>query len=231
MKAMWLAVVAILGVGGMAQAQMAKDDAERVQKAAEVVRALRGAPDNGIPDELFGKANCVVVMTGVKKAALGIGGEYGKGVMSCRTADAWSAPVFMQLAKGSVGFQIGAQEADLVLLVMNKNGIEKMLNDKVTLGADASVAAGPVGRTGAAATDVRLNAQVLSYSRSRGLFAGIDLSGGVLRPDKDANEKAYGKTVAPITVVQGNAGPAPATARVLVDALGNTGVRATTGVR
>ena len=230
MKAMWLAVVAILGLGGIVQADMTRDESERARKAAEVISALRDAPDNGIPDELFTKANCVIVMPGVKKAALGIGGEYGKGVMSCRTANGWSAPVFMQLAKGSVGFQIGAQEADLVLLVMNKNGIDKMLNDKVTLGADASVAAGPVGRTGAAATDLKLNAQVLSYSRSRGLFAGIDLSGGALRPDKDANVHAYGANVAPVSIVQGDTTPVPVGARAFVDALG-TGVRATTGVR
>jgi lipid-binding SYLF domain-containing protein len=137
----------------------------------------------------------VVVIPSMKKAAFVIGGEYGSGVMSCRTANDWSAPVFMQLAKGSVGFQIGAQQTDLVLLVMNRSGLQKLLNDKVTLGADASIAAGPVGRSGSAATDAQLGAEILSYSRSQGLFAGINLSGGVLKADKDADTRAYGPNV------------------------------------
>jgi lipid-binding SYLF domain-containing protein len=136
----------------------------------------------------------------------------------------------MEMAKGSFGFQIGGQEADLVLLVMNRQGIDKMLKDKVTLGADASVSAGPVGRTGAAATDARLNAQILSYSRSRGLFAGIDVSGGVLRPDKSANANAYGASMAPYDVVTNATVTVPVQAAVFVSALG-TGVRATTGQR
>jgi lipid-binding SYLF domain-containing protein len=213
-----------------AQAQITNDETERAQDAAEVVLAMRDAPDKGIPQDLWEKANCAIVIPGLKKAAFGIGGEFGKGVMSCRTADGWSAPVFMELAKGSIGFQIGAQETDLVLLVMNRNGIDKMLNDKVSLGADMSVAAGPVGRTGAAATDLRLNAQVVSYSRSRGLFAGVDLSGGVLRPDKDANTRAYGASVSPPAVIAGGKVTTPAAVRGFVSALG-ANVRATTGAR
>jgi len=170
----------------------------------------------------------VVVLPGVKKAAFGIGGEFGKGVMSCRTGSTWSAPVFMEMAKGSFGFQIGGQEADLVMLVMNRTGIDKMLTDKVTLGADASVSAGPVGRAGTAATDARLNAEILSYSRSRGLFAGIDVSGGTLRPDKDANSNAYGPAVVATSIVNGTSVTVPAQARVFVDALGSS-ARATTG--
>jgi len=223
-------VVAGVLVTATAFAELTKDEQERVQKAAEVVTALREAPDNGIPQELWDKANCVVVLPGVKKAAFGIGGEFGKGVMSCRTESGWSAPVFMEMAKGSFGFQIGAQEADLVLLVMNRRGIDKMLKDQVNLGADASVAAGPVGRTGVAATDLKLNAEILSYSRSRGLFAGIDVSGGVLRPAKDANARAYGANVAPYDVVLGAKVNAPTPTRAFVTALG-TGVRATSGVK
>lgn len=230
MKAIWCVTAAgLLLAASSAQAAITNSEQERVQKAAEVAMAMRDAPDKGIPEELWSKANCVIVLPGVKKAAFGIGGEFGKGVMSCRTANSWSAPVFMEMAKGSFGFQIGAQEADLVLLVMNKNGIDKMLNDKVTLGADASVAAGPVGRTGVAATDARFNAQILSYSRARGLFAGIDVSGGVLRPDKDANADVYGTTTAH-DVVLGGSVPVPTPVRAFVNALGSN-VRATTGQR
>jgi lipid-binding SYLF domain-containing protein len=229
MKAIWCVTIVGLLWASSARAAITSSEQERVQKAAEVVTAMRDAPDKGIPEELWDKANCVIVLPEVKKAAFGIGGEFGKGVMSCRTGSSWSAPVFMEMAKGSFGFQIGAQEADLVLLVMNKNGIDKMLNDKVTLGADASVAAGPVGRTGAAATDARLNAEILSYSRSRGLFAGIDVSGGVLRPDKDANADAYGTLAAHDIVLKGGVS-APTQARAFVNAL-ESNVRATTGQR
>lgn len=229
MKAIWCMTVAGLLWSSAAQAEITNNERDRVQKAAEVVMAMRDAPDKGIPEELWDKSNCVIVLPGVKKAAFGIGGEFGKGVMSCRTANGWSAPVFMEMAKGSFGFQIGAQEADLVLLVMNKNGIDKMLNDKVTLGADASVAAGPVGRAGVAATDARLNAEILSYSRARGLFAGIDVSGGVLRPDKDANADVYGTLAAHDIVLRGGVA-APMPVRTFVNVL-ESNVRATTGQR
>ena len=210
-------------------ADLSTNEVERVQKATEVVAALRQAPDRGIPEDLWGKAECVIVMPSVKKAAFGVGGEFGKGVMSCRQGTAWTAPVFMEMGKGSIGFQIGAQATDLVLLVMNRQGVSRMLEDHVTLGTDASVAAGPVGRTGAAATDHKFTAEVLSYSRSKGLFAGIDVSGGVLRPDKDSNEHAYGtgtnaKTVATTGVTT------PAQMQGFVTALGS-GARATTGQR
>jgi lipid-binding SYLF domain-containing protein len=176
-------------------AKVSGDETKRLNQAATVLDELRGTPDKGIPQDLWNKAQCVVVIPSMKKAAFVIGGEFGSGVMSCRTGSNWTAPVFMQLAKGSVGFQIGAQETDLVLLIMNRTGLQKLLNDKVTLGADASIAAGPVGRTGSAATDAQLGAEILSYSRSQGLFAGINLSGGVLKPDKDANARAYTSNV------------------------------------
>ena len=181
-------------------AALKKDDVKRLNDSAAVLAELRNAPDSGIPENLWDKASCVLVFPSVKKGAFVIGGEYGAGVMSCRLASGsgggWSAPVFMHLAKGSLGLQIGAEEVDLVLLVMNSRGVDKLLEDKVTLGADASIAAGPVGRSGVAATDAQLNAQLLSYSRSHGLFAGIDLSGGVLRPDTEADARAYGPAAA-----------------------------------
>jgi lipid-binding SYLF domain-containing protein len=175
-------------------AKVSADESKRLSQAATVLQELRNTPE-GIPQDLWNRAQCVVVIPSMKKAAFVIGGEYGSGVMSCRTTNDWSAPVFMQLAKGSVGFQIGAQQTDLVLLVMNRSGLQKLLNDKVTLGADASIAAGPVGRSGSAATDAQLGAEILSYSRSQGLFAGINLSGGVLKADKEADARAYGSNV------------------------------------
>jgi lipid-binding SYLF domain-containing protein len=190
-------VMTMLLVGASAAAATpAKSETRRIADAASVIRELRSAPDNSIPDSIWARARCVAVMPGIKKAAFVFGGEFGKGVVSCRTATGWSAPVFLTLQKGSFGAQIGAESTDVVLLVMNERGIERLLQDKVTLGADASLAAGPVGRTGTAATDVQLTAEMLSYSRARGVFAGIDLSGGVLRPDNDASRDFYGHPVA-----------------------------------
>jgi lipid-binding SYLF domain-containing protein len=229
MKTVYFFTAATVLFSTAAFADLSTNELERVQKATEVVAALREAPDRGIPEDLWGKAECVIVMPSVKKAAFGIGGEFGKGVMSCRQGGAWSAPVFMELGKGSIGFQIGAQATDLVLLVMNRQGINRMLDDHVTLGTDASVAAGPVGRTGAAATDHKFTAEVLSYSRSKGLFAGIDVSGGVLRPDKDSNEHAYGTGTTAKAVVSTGAAT-PAQMQAFTSSLGSS-TRATTGRR
>jgi lipid-binding SYLF domain-containing protein len=179
-------------------AAMSKGEAKRLQDAAEVLQELHATPDKDVPQELWDKAECVAVIPNVKKAAFVFGGEYGKGVLSCRNTASptgWTAPAFMMLAKGSVGFQIGGQSADLVLLVMNDNGVKHLLEDKVALGAEASLAAGPVGRDARAMTDAQLKAEILSYSRAQGLFAGIDLTGGVLKPDDDANQNAYGKDI------------------------------------
>jgi len=210
-------------------AALSKDEVKRLNESAAILTELRDAPDNSIPEDLWNKAQCVLVIPSLKKAAFIIGGEYGSGVMSCRHATGWSAPVFMQLAKGSWGFQIGAQQVDLVLLVMNRPGVDKLLRNKVSLGADASVAAGPVGRATNASTDAQLHAEMLSYSRAQGLFAGIDLSGGVLQPDKEADARAYGTGVQARDIIAGAPGmTAPAAARVFTDAL-RRDVRATSG--
>jgi lipid-binding SYLF domain-containing protein len=216
---------------GVAFADMSKDEINRLRESATVLNELRDLPDNGIPTQLWDTARCVLVIPSLKRAAFVFGGEYGAGVMSCRHAGAWSAPVFMKLAKGSWGLQIGAESVDLVLLVMNQRGVDKLLQDKVSLGADASVAAGPVGRAGNASTDAQMNAEMLSYSRSQGLFAGIDLSGGVLQPDKEALAHAYGPAVRVQDVIAGAGAHAiapPMAARSFTDAL-NRDVRATTG--
>jgi lipid-binding SYLF domain-containing protein len=186
-----LVVVGTIAVG----ARVSTQETDRIREAAAVLGEIHGEPDKDIPQDFWEKSRCVIVIPSLKKAAFVFGGEYGKGLMSCRHEGAWSAPVFMQLEKGSWGAQIGAESIDLVLLVMNKRGVDKMLQDKVSLGADASVAAGPLGRTAAAATDAQLNAEIISYSRAQGLFAGIDLSGGVLKPDRDANRNLYGRAI------------------------------------
>jgi lipid-binding SYLF domain-containing protein len=168
-----------------------------------------------------------MVIPGVKKAAFVVGGEYGKGMMSCRAGERWSPPVFMQLAKGSWGFQAGVQEVDLVLLVMNESGAQKLLNNKVALGADASVAAGPLGAAGAVATDAMMTAEILSYSRARGVFAGIDLSGGVLRPDEDVNKAVYGPSASVRTILAGTEISAPPEAAPFLAALSAAAPRST----
>jgi len=211
-----------------ALADVSSSEAKRLSEAASVVRELRAAPDKGIPEDLWNRAECVAVVPGVKKAAFIIGGEFGKGVMSCRAGQNWSAPIFLELQKGSAGFQIGAEQVDLVLLIMNRKGVDKLLENKVTLGADASVAAGPVGRAASAATDARLTAEMLAYSRAKCAFAGINLSGGVMRPDKDANEHAYGASVAARDVLFTTNVATPAAAQAFVRTLQEES-RATTG--
>jgi lipid-binding SYLF domain-containing protein len=223
-----LAVCASLLLATSAFAALSKDEVKRLDQAGAILTELRDAPDKGIPEDLWNKAECVIVIPSMKKAAFVIGGEYGSGVMSCR-AKGWSSPVFMQLAKGSWGLQIGAEQVDLVLLVMNHRGVDKLLQDKVSLGGDASVAAGPVGRTAAAATDAQMGAEMLAYSRAQGVFAGIDLSGGVLRPDKEADARAYGNDVTARDVVTGvKRVSAPEAASPFLQAL-RRDVRATTG--
>jgi lipid-binding SYLF domain-containing protein len=192
------------------------DEASRLAEAAKVVQEVR----TDIPTDYWDKARCVAVIPDLKKAAFIFGGEYGKGVMSCRAGETWSAPLFMQLAKGSWGFQAGAENVDLVLLVMNESGVQKLLRNKVNLGADASVAAGPVGRRGGAATDAVLDAEILTYARSKGLFAGIDISGGVLRPDEDANESIYGASATASTILASRDISAPTQATPFIQALG-----------
>jgi lipid-binding SYLF domain-containing protein len=200
------------------RAQAGSAQTKRIAEAAQVLREIHAVPDKDVPQELWDRAACVIVVPAMKKAAFVLGGEYGKGFMSCRHAGGWSAPVSMAVEKGSWGLQIGAQSIDLVLLVMNQGGMQKLLKNKVSLGAEASIAAGPVGRDARAATDAQLKAEILSYSRTQGLFAGINLSGGVVKPDDDDNADLYGKGISPESVVNGGT-PAPAAAEPLMTAL------------
>jgi len=212
---MTLAVVTVAPLA----ATLSTAETRRIQDAATVLNEITVSPEKGIPLDLWNRAACVMVIPSLKKAAFVIGGEYGKGLMSCRHGSDWSAPLFMRLEKGSWGLQIGAQTIDLVLLVMNKNGAEKLLGNKVSLGAELSVAAGPVGRDARAATDANMTAEILSYSRTQGLFAGINLSGGVLRGDTDDNKDLYGVNVNPREVLLGDSVPMPSVAEPLMKAL------------
>jgi len=205
-----------------------KDDAKTLNESTTVLAEMRNAPD--IPDTVWSKAECVLVIPSLKKAGFIFAGEFGEGVMSCRRANTWGAPVFMKLTKGSAGLQAGVQSTDLVLLVMNRRGVEKLLSNKVTLGADASVAAGPVGRHASASTDAQMTAEMLSYSRSKGLFAGIDLSGGSLRPDDSANARMYGTTTARAIALSTVRVVMTTEARAFTNTL-DSGIRATSGVK
>jgi lipid-binding SYLF domain-containing protein len=196
----------------------AADESSRLHNAAMVLNELHTTPDNDVPLDLWEKAECVAVIPSVKKAAFIFGGEYGRGVMACRNAGRWSAPMFLALEKGSWGFQAGAESIDLVLVFMNRSGVEKLLNNKVTLGADASAAAGPVGRSAHAATDAQMKAEILSYSRAQGVFAGINLSGGALRPDTDANKETYGAAGSPRDILFGSVKP-PANAQAFMNSV------------
>src|ERR1700683_5382241 len=195
---------------------------DRIENAGMVMKEILNVPDD-IPQNLLDKAECVIIYPSVLKAAFGIGASYGRGVMTCRGGEEfkgpWGAPSMMALEGGSIGFQIGAQATDFVLLVMNDRGASSILSSKVKLGADASAAAGPKGRDAEADTDVTMRAEVLSYSRARGLFAGISLEGSTLRPDNDANERLYGHKMEAQDIVLKNAAPPPAGAKELLEIL------------
>ena len=192
-----------------------------------VMKEVLNIPDN-IPQDLLEKAECLIVFPGVKKAALGVGGSYGRGAMTCRTGDdfkgPWSAPSLMALEGGSIGFQIGGESTDFILLVMNDRGATSVLGSKVKLGADASAAAGPKGRTAGASTDVVMQAEMLTYSRARGLFAGVSLEGSTLRPDNDANALVYGSRIPAKEIVKGTVA-VPSAAKGLVDLLNTSSPR------
>ena len=205
-----------------AQADDTTKDEDRIRNAGQVVKEIMNIPDN-IPQSLIDKADCVIVFPSVLKAAFIVGASYGRGVMTCRRGDEfngpWSAPSMMALEGASFGFQAGGQATDFVLLVMNDQGANGILSSKVKIGGDASAAIGPVGRNAAADTDVTLRAQILTYSRARGLFAGVSLAGSTVRPDNDANERIYGKKLSARDIVLHNAVPPPASAKLLLSTL------------
>jgi SH3 domain-containing YSC84-like protein 1 len=227
MKKIFTSVVStmiLLAVTPLWSADKEKDE-DRLIKSGTVLKEILGIPDD-VPQDLLGKADCVVVFPSVLKAAFIVGGSYGRGVMTCRTGKdfegAWGAPTMMALEGGSFGLQLGGQATDFVLLVMNDRGANAILSSKVKLGGDASAAAGPVGRDASAETDVTLRAEILSYSRARGLFAGVSLAGSTIRPDNNANEKIYGRKIPAKDIALSGATEVPPSAQELISTLNTT---------
>ena len=193
---------------------------ERLGDATTVFSEIMQTPDKGIPQDLLGKAQCIVIVPGLKKGAFIIGGQYGRGVAECRRPNGtgWTAPAAIRIEGGSFGLQIGGSSSDLVMLVMNRSGLDRLMSDKFTIGAEASAAAGPVGRTAEAATDVELHAEILTWSRARGAFAGISLNGATMRPDDGVNRELYGKKVSNREILASDMTP-PAAAQPLIKEL------------
>jgi lipid-binding SYLF domain-containing protein len=200
-----LLTVSVAGLGLVlpAVASDRGDDTGRIQKATRVFQEVMRTPDKGIPRDLLERAKCVAIIPGEEKAAFIFGGNYGKGLATCRTANGWSAPMFIAVGGGSVGFQIGGSFTDVVLLFMNDHALQSLLSDKFKIGADATVAAGPVGRQASADTDAKLNAEILSYSRSKGAFAGVSLDGAVVQADKSGDQAMYGSNVTRQEILHG----------------------------
>jgi SH3 domain-containing YSC84-like protein 1 len=197
-------------------AQKMSDLTSRLDSASQVIREIESVPDGGIPDFIVSKANCIAVIPSVKKGAFIVGASYGQGVVTCRTQKGWSAPVFIRLAGGSFGFQIGGQATDLVLVSVNDKGFQDLLHSKFKIGGDASAAAGPVGRHATASTDILLHAELLSYSRTRGIFAGVDLNGAVVSQNAEDTNLLYGEHAKPYAdILHGNV-PVPSAARSFV---------------
>jgi lipid-binding SYLF domain-containing protein len=196
-----------------------EDDVSRTQKAAQVFQEIMNTPDQGIPRGLLESVKCIAIIPGDKKFAFIFGGSYGRGLATCRTAKGWSAPMFVAIDGGSVGYQIGGSSTDLVMLFMNEHALQRLLSDKFKMGADASIAAGPVGRNASAGTDLKLSAEILSYSRSKGLFAGVSLDGAVMQADKSGDQAMYGHDVTRRDILNGTVA-VPASAQPLLDEIG-----------
>jgi len=204
---MRVSIVLALTLSSFAPFMMAKEDAdERLNAAADVVNEMMNASDKGIPQDLISRSQCVVVVPGLKKGAFIVGAKYGRGFVTCRKGSGmgWSAPAAIKVEGGSVGFQIGGSEQDVILLVMNKAGMNRLLKDQFTVGGEGTIAAGPLGRDATAQTDAMMRAEMLSYSRSRGVFAGISLQGATLRQDTDADKDLYGKSVTNRDILAGD---------------------------
>jgi lipid-binding SYLF domain-containing protein len=222
MKRFMVTAACLTLAAGAVYAQKLNKEQKRLENCGVVMQEVLNVPEN-IPRELLEKAECVIVIPSVGKLAFGVGASYGRGAMVCRTGEhfrgPWGAPAMYALEGGSIGFQIGGEATDLILLVMNDRGMESILSSKVKLGADASVAGGPKGRDASANTDAWMRAEILSYSRSRGLFAGISLEGSTIRPDDEASEQVYGHAIKAKEIVRSNDMSVPGTGRNLVDVL------------
>lgn len=222
MKKLLVAAVCLTLAASAVQAKKLNKEQKRLTESGEVMKEVLNIPDN-IPHDLLEKAECVIVFPSVKKLAFGIGADYGRGAMVCRTGEhfrgPWGAPAMYALEGGSIGFQIGGEATDLILLVMNSRGMESILSSKVKLGADASIAGGPKGRDASANTDAWMRAEILSYSRSRGAFAGVSLEGSTIRPDDDASADVYGHPIKAKDIVRGDARHVTSAGRLLVNVL------------
>src|SRR5580692_2871695 len=222
MKKLMVAAACLSLVAGAVYARQLNKEQKRLEECGTVLQEVLNIPDN-IPHDLLAKAECVIVIPSVKKLAFGVGADFGRGAMVCRTGEhfrgPWGAPAMYALEGGSVGFQIGGEATDLILLVMNSRGMNSILSSKVKLGADASIAGGPKGRDASADTDAWMRAEILSYSRSRGVFAGVSLEGSTLRPDDDANEQVYGHAIKAKDIVRGDHVGVPGMGRHFVDVL------------
>ena len=215
-----LAVTILIVIASLtAVASDREDDVNRTQKAAQVFKEIMNTPDQGIPSNLLESAKCIAIIPGDKKFAFIFGGSYGRGLATCRTEHGWSAPMFVAIDSGSVGYQIGGSSTDIVMLFMNDHALQSLMSDKFKLGADASVAAGPVGRNAAAGTDLKLNAEILSYSRSKGIFAGVSLDGAVMQADKSGDKAMYGDDVNRHEILSGKVA-VPKSARPLLHEIG-----------
>lgn len=214
-----LAVICVLALSVPLLADDREKDVDRLKSAATVLHEVMAAPDSGIPEDILGSAKCIAVVPSLLKGGFIVGAQYGKGVASCKTPQGWSAPAFFNVEGGSVGFQIGGQAVDYIMVIMNDDGMKNLLQSKFKLGADASVAAGPVGRAAEAGTDWKLRAQVLTYSRARGAFAGIALNGAVIRQNQDDTRAFYGRMVPFRTLLTGHFQPLPKDSMTWVDAL------------
>jgi lipid-binding SYLF domain-containing protein len=223
MKVAVSVLTTVLVCGGVSAQPADTDEAKRLEEAAIVLSELATAPDRAIPRAVLERAEAIAVFPGVKKAGFVVGGQWGRGVISTRDqAGKWSAPAFLRLAGGSFGAQIGAQEVDLVLVVMNRRGVDNLLRNEFKIGGEAAAAAGPVGREASASTDLQMRAEILSYSRSRGLFAGATINGASVAEDRDANARFYGQPLTSHEVVGGKVATLPTAATGLLDALSRT---------
>jgi SH3 domain-containing YSC84-like protein 1 len=220
MKRLLAVLLSMISCGTLLAAKESRE-ADRLEKAAQVINEIMGTPEKGIPRDLLNKAVCVGIIPSELKGAFGIGGSFGRGAIICRRGGdgPWGAPSMFTIGGINIGFQIGGQATDFVLVVMNARGAQKLLQSRCKLGADASVAGGPVGRTAEGATDLQLHAEILTYSRSRGLFAGVSLEGQVVKQDHDANTRLYGRKMDPKELIFSSGVPAPAPAHPLIAAL------------
>lgn len=218
-------MVTVLGMSTMSFAGGKEDSIERLSNAALVLQEIMSAPDKGIPQEVLDNAKCIAVVPRMIKGAFIFGGKHGRGVATCRTATGWSAPSFISVGGASWGFQIGAEGIDLVMTVMNEQGMQRMLSNKFQVGGDASAAAGPVGRHASAGTDWKAESQILTYSRSKGLFAGVSLTGAVIQQDNDSTRDIYGKKIAQKKILSGGV-KTPASAASFMAAVRNSSAQA-----